>query len=239
MRLISGTSDIFGKLPGGLPGVRQAYGNQNLFGLGQAAAAAQHRKKKVHAVEDGEQTPDLLPDYGPTGQGYRELPPEQVPTHKLPGAGGAVAFDEDYGSDLFGLGAGGGATLSPYKDYGSSFFGLGQDQTAPPAGATPPAPAQAPAGAPPAGGAPPEHHRNWLMIGLGVVVVAGIIGYLMYNSKKGGGGMGNVGKSSKAGRKFIRRQTKKLIRAGMPQKRAVAAAYSMARQKHYKVPAKA
>lgn len=230
MRLISGTSDIFGKMPGGLPGVRQAYANQDLFGLGAAAAAAKHQRK-VHAVEDGEQTPGLLPDYGPTGQKYRELPPEQAPTHKLPGA--AVAYDEDYGSDLFGLGA--GATLSPYKDYGSSFFGLGQDQTAPPAGATPPA--QAPAGAP-TGGQPPHGGGNWLPIGIGVVVVAGIIGYLIWNSQKGGG-MGNVGKSSKAARKFISRQTKKLIKAGLPQKRAVAAAYSMARQKHYKVPAKA
>lgn len=214
MRLISGTSDIFGKLPGGLPGVRQGYANQDLFGLGAAAA----HKKKVHAVEDGEQTPDLLPDYGPTGQGYRELPPEQAPTHKLPGT---IAFDEDYGSDLFGLGQ--------------------QDQAAPPAA---PAPAQAPATAPtqpagaPAGGEHPHGGRNWLPIGIGVVVVAGIIGYLIWNSQKGGGGMGNVGKSSKAARKFIRRQTKKLIKAGLPQKRAVAAAYSMARQKHYKVPAK-
>lgn len=250
MRLISGTSDIFGKLPGGLPGARQAYANQDLFGLG--AAGKHKRKKGVHAVEDGAQTPGLLPDYGPTGQKYRELPaPAAAPTHKLPGTiaydqdygsdlfglgkagNGTIAWDQDYGSSFFGLGDGDGLPLSPNKSYGSGLFGFGQDQPAT-AQATPPAtqPAQ-PGTAHPEGG---HHGPPWLMIGLGVAVVGGIIAYLIYNSKKPAGAMGGV--SSKRARKFIRRQTKKLIKAGLPQKRAVAAAYSMARQKHYKVPAK-
>jgi hypothetical protein len=203
MRLISGTSDIFGKLPPGLPGSRFAV-DQELFGLGGPKG-----KKAVKMVEDHDEVPDVAPDYGPTGQKYYELPEEQQVTRKIPGA----PSDEDQ-MDL---------------------FGFGQDQTAP---AAPPAQPAPPAVTPPAQAPAPggkHHERNWTPIVIGVVVVAAIVAYVVWGRKSApAGAMGGLGESKRA-RKFIRRQTKKLIQAGMPQKRAVAAAYSMARQKHFKV----
>lgn len=200
MRLIAGTSDIFGKLPPGLPGSRFAV-DQEMFGLD----GRKHKKKTpVKVVEDHDEVPDVpSSSFVPPkqGQGRRRLP--------------GYSPDDDGG--MFGY--------------------FGQEATAPPAAATtPPAAATTPPAAA-GGGASAKTETNWIAIGIGVAVVAGIIALIMYNKKPAtGGGMGNVGKGeSKKARKFISKQTRKLVRAGLPRTRAVAAAYSMARQKHFKV----
>jgi hypothetical protein len=217
MRLIAGTSDIFGKLPPGLPGSRFAV-DQEMFGLD----GRKHKKKTpVKAVEDHDEVPDVpsssfVPpkpqrhsyddDGGVFGldgrKGRRATPevlpdqvaakyqqlPEAAPAHRLPG-------------------------YSP-EDGGEGMFGFGQDAASKP--------------------------TNWVAIGVGVAIVAGIIALIMYNKKSpAAGGVGNVGKGeSRKARKFISRQTKKLVKAGLSRTRAAAAAYNMARQKHFKVASK-
>ena len=197
MRLIAGTSDIFGKLPPGLPGSRFAV-DQEMFGLD-----GRKRKKKtpVKVVEDHDEVPDVPSSsfVPPKGQGRRRLP--------------GYSPDDDGG--MFGY--------------------FGQEATAPAATTTPPA-TTPPAAAASGGGASAKTETNWVAIGIGVAVVAGIIALIMYSKKPAAGGMGNVGKGeSKKARKFISKQTRKLVKAGLSRSRAAAAAYNMARQKHFKV----
>lgn len=228
MRLIGNTSDIFGKLPPGLPGARMSADGGDLFGLGAGRHKGRKGPKAVKMVEDHDEVPEIMP-----GDAAAKTAPESSPMRKTNRHVRGWSWDaSESGDGMFGLGQ--AMEVSPERVTNRHIRGWSWDSMGQTGPATPPAGTTSPGG-------PQDTHPhdgpNWVVIGIGVAVVAGIIGFLIYNSQKApAGAMGGV--SSKKARKFIRRQTKKLIKAGMPQKRAVAAAYSMARQKHYKVPAK-
>lgn len=75
--------------------------------------------------------------------------------------------------------------------------------------------------------------------GLLAAVIGGVFGASRM-SKGGGGGMGDLGRHrlSAGAARFIHGKVRKLMHEGFEQRRAIAAAFSMARAKGYAVPAK-
>lgn len=195
MRLIAGTSDIFGKLPPGLPGSRFAV-DQEMFGLD----GRKHKKKTpVKVVEDHDEVPDV-----PSSS---FIPPKgQRKQRRLPG----YSPDDDGGGGMFGyFGQDTPLTMKPDPDVPLVKYG---------------------------GGGSTKTDTNWVAIGIGVAIVAGIIALVVYSRPAATGSMGGLG--SKKARKFISKQTRKLVKAGLSRTRALAAAHSMARQKHLKAASK-